>query len=92
MTLFEARFDLGNYIIDWARLGFARFVSFEALFCFVEPQGLGIFVGTRIQTFNETQSETSPIFLGQPLDLFFQGSVAGTHADTILLRERNVND
>ena len=92
MTSFEARFYLGYYIIDRARPGFSGVVGFETVGCFVEPQGLGILVGARIQTCNETQCETSPIFLGQLLELCFQVSIAGTQANTILLRDRNVND
>jgi hypothetical protein len=92
MTSFEARFYLGYYIIDRARLSFSGLVGLETLGSFVEPQGLGILVSARIQTCDETQCETSPIFLRQLLELCFQVSVSGTHALTILLKGRAVND
>lgn len=91
MTSFEARFYLGYYIIDRARPSFFGVVGFETLGCFVEPQGLGILVSARIQTCDEAQCKTSPIFLRQLLKLCFQVSVAGTHTVTILLRDRVVN-
>lgn len=84
--------DLSNYIIYRVRLGFPSIIRFEAFLGFVEPQALGILIGAGIQTFDETQGEARPVFQGQLLDLFFQVSVSGTHADTILLWERNVND
>jgi len=92
MTSFEVRFYLGYYVIDRTRLSFSGVVVFQTLGCFVEPQGLGVLVSARIQTCDETQCETSPIFLRQLLEPCFEVSVAGTHTLTILLRDRLVND
>ena len=65
MTSFEARFDLGYYVIYRSRASFCGIVFFETLGRFVEPQGLGVFVSARIRDCNKAQCETRPVLSRQ---------------------------